>query len=526
MASSYAQDGDSAGTFLGHPKGLFVLFFAEMWERFSYYGMRALLIFYLTQHWLYSDGEASVIYGAYTALVYITPVIGGYLADRWLGQRKAVLYGAVLLTFGHFLMGFEGNGGQDAASLNIFWLALAFIIVGSGFLKANISVIVGQLYPRTDVRRDGAYTIFYMGINLGAALGSILCGYLGQTYGWSYGFGAAGFGMLLGLIVFVIFKPLLLGRGESSDPAKLSSTVMGIKFEWLLYLSGLVAVAIVWWLVQNQSVVGSLLGVAGGILVLYVLGTAVIKLPAEDRDRIFAAMFLILGSILFWALFEQAGSSLNLFTDRHVDRGGVPASVFQSINAIYIVLLAPLFAGLWTWLGRKGMEPSTPVKFGLAMMQLGLGFLILKWGAEAVGMENATPVIFIFLIYLFHTTGELCLSPVGLSAMNRLAPAHMASLIMGTWFFASATGNFAAGLIASATGSENASGEGAGKELVMSVYGTIGLYAIGFGILVVVVSPLIKKLMHLDTLRDDSALEGAAEIGEPEAAGVHPTNRS
>ena len=526
MASSYAQDGDSAGTFLGHPKGLFVLFFAEMWERFSYYGMRALLIFYLTQHWLYSDGEASVIYGAYTALVYITPVIGGYLADRWLGQLKAVLYGAVLLTFGHFLMGFEGDGGQDAASLNIFWLALAFIIVGSGFLKANISVIVGQLYPRTDVRRDGAYTIFYMGINLGAALGSILCGYLGQTYGWSYGFGAAGFGMLLGLIVFVIFKPLLLGRGESSDPAKLSSTVMGIKFEWLLYLSGLVAVAIVWWLVQNQSVVGSLLGVAGGILVLYVLGTAVIKLPAEDRDRIFAAMFLILGSILFWALFEQAGSSLNLFTDRHVDRGGVPASVFQSINAIYIVLLAPLFAGLWTWLGRKGMEPSTPVKFGLAMMQLGLGFLVLKWGAEAVGMENATPVIFIFLIYLFHTTGELCLSPVGLSAMNRLAPAHMASLIMGTWFFASATGNFAAGLIASATGSENASGEGAGKELVMSVYGTIGLYAIGFGILVVIVSPLIKKLMHLDTLRDDSALEGAAEVGEPAAAGVHPTNRS
>jgi POT family proton-dependent oligopeptide transporter len=526
MASSYAQDGDSAGTFLGHPKGLFVLFFAEMWERFSYYGMRALLIFYLTQHWLYSDGEASVIYGAYTALVYITPVIGGYLADRWLGQRKAVLYGAVLLTFGHFLMGFEGDGGQDAASLNIFWLALAFIIVGSGFLKANISVIVGQLYPRTDVRRDGAYTIFYMGINLGAALGSILCGYLGQTYGWSYGFGAAGFGMLLGLIVFVIFKPLLLGRGESSDPAKLSSTVMGIKFEWLLYLSGLVAVAIVWWLVQNQSIVGTLLGLAGGILVLYVLGTAVIKLPAEDRDRIFAAMFLILGSILFWALFEQAGSSLNLFTDRHVDRGGVPASVFQSINAIYIVLLAPLFAALWTWLGRKGMEPSTPVKFGLAMMQLGLGFLVLKWGAEAVGMENATPVIFIFLIYLFHTTGELCLSPVGLSAMNRLAPAHMASLIMGTWFFASATGNFAAGLIASATGSENASGEGAGKELVMSVYGTIGLYAIGFGILVVVVSPLIKKLMHLDTLKDDSALEGASEVGEPAAAGVHPTTRS
>lgn len=588
MTKAYAQHGDAAGTFLGHPKGLFVLFFAEMWERFSYYGMRALLIFYLTKHWLFSDGESGVIYGAYTALVYITPVLGGYLADKWLGQRKAVLYGAVLLTFGHFMMGFEGDGGQNAADLNIFWLALAFIIVGSGFLKANISVIVGQLYPRTDVRRDGAYTIFYMGINLGAALGSLLCGYLGETYGWAYGFGAAGFGMLLGLIVFVVFKPLLLGRGESADPAKLAAPVMGIKLEWLLYLVGLIAVAVCWWLVQNQAVVGTLLGIGGTVLVLHVLGVATFKfvhgtyaasprvplavfalggllaivafvgmflesLPEatarnmalggfalsilvviwqslgkvnHDRDRIFAAMFLIIGSILFWALFEQAGSSLNLFTDRYVDRTifgwETKASMFQSINAIYIVLLAPLFAGLWTWLGRRNLEPSTPMKFGLAMLQLGLGFLVLKWGAEAVGLGAATPVIFIFLIYLLHTTGELCLSPVGLSAMNRLAPAHMASLIMGTWFFASATGNFVAGLIASATGSEKASGAGAGKALVLDVYQTIGLWAIGFGVLVIVVSPLIKKLMHLDTLRDADELAGQNELGEPQAAGVHP----
>jgi len=522
MTKAFAQHGDAAGTFLGHPKGLFVLFFAEMWERFSYYGMRALLIFYLTKHWLFSDSESGVIYGAYTALVYITPVLGGYLADRWLGQRKAVLFGAILLTFGHFIMGLEGDGGQDPASLNIFWLALAFIIVGSGFLKANISVIVGQLYPRTDVRRDGAYTIFYMGINLGAFLGSLLCGYLGETYGWSYGFGAAGFGMLLGLIVFIWGKPLLLGRGEAPDPAKLAAPVMGIKLEWLLYIVGIIAVGVCWWMVQNQAVVGTLLGFAGALLVAYVIFTAVVKLPSEDRDRIFAAMFLILGSILFWALFEQAGSSLNLFTDRYVDRAGVPASVFQSLNAGYIVLLAPLFAGLWTWLGRRNMEPSASAKFGLAMLQLGLGFLVLKWGAEAVGMGNMTPVIFIFLIYLLHTTGELCLSPVGLSAMNRLAPAHMASLIMGTWFFASATGNFAAGLIAAATGSEKASGEGAGKALVLDVYQTIGLWAIGFGVLVIAVSPLIKKLMHLDTLRDADELAGQKELAEPQAAGVHP----
>jgi POT family proton-dependent oligopeptide transporter len=526
MATSYAQDGDAAGTFLGHPKGLFVLFFAEMWERFSFYGMRALLIFYLTKHWLFSDEKSGVIYGAYTALVYITPVLGGYLADRWLGQRKAVTYGAVLLTFGHLLMGFEGTGGQDTASLNVFWLALAFIIVGSGFLKANISVIVGQLYPRTDVRRDGAYTIFYMGINLGAALGALLCGYLGETYGWSYGFGAAGVGMLFGLIVFIVFKPLLLGRGEPLNPEALNKPVMGIKLEWLLYLVGLVAVVICWWLVQNQAVVGTLLGIVGAILVAYVLWTAVRKLERHDRDRIFAAMFLIIGSILFWALFEQAGSSLNLFTDRHVNRAGVPASVFQSLNAIYIVLLAPLFAWLWTTLGRKGLEPSAPAKFGLGIVQLGIGFLVLVAGSAAAGADSMVPVLFIFLIYLFHTTGELCLSPVGLSAMNRLAPAHLASLIMGTWFFASATGNFAAGLIAAATGSEAASGEGADREVVMAVYSQIGWIAIGVGIAVVVISPLIKKLMHLDTLRDDGHLEGQAEAGEPAAAGVHPTNRS
>ncbi|WP_324073491.1 MAG: peptide MFS transporter [Erythrobacter sp.] len=495
MATAELPHGDSAGTFLGHPKGLFVLFFAEMWERFSYYGMRALLIFYLTKHWLFSDSQAGVIYGAYTALVYITPVLGGYLADKYLGQRKAVTYGAVLLTFGHFLMGFEGNGGQDAASLNIFWLALAFIIVGSGFLKANISVIVGQLYQRTDVRRDGAYTIFYMGINLGAFLGSLLCGYLGETYGWAYGFGAAGFGMLAGLIVFVSFKPLLLGRGE--PPKALAKGT-----EWGLYAVGVAAVGACWWMVQNQSVVGGLLGLSGAVLVGYVLFTAVVKLPSEDRDRIFAAMFLIIGSILFWALFEQAGSSLNLYTDRYVDRAGVPASVFQSVNAMYIVLLAPLFAALWTWLGRKGLEPSAPAKFGLALMQLGAGFLVLVAGAATGDM---TPVVFIFLIYLLHTTGELCLSPVGLSAMNRLAPAHMASLIMGTWFFASATGNFAAGLIAAATGSEAASGEGAGKEVVLGVYSQIGWVAIAVGVGVLVISPLIKKLMHLDTLKDDSA---------------------
>lgn len=574
--------------FAGHPKGLFLLFLAEMWERFSYYGMRALLIFYLVQHWMFSDSEASVIYGAYTALVYITPVVGGYLADRYLGQRKAVLFGAVLLTFGHFFMAFEGDGaaGQANPMINVFWLALALIIVGSGFLKANISVIVGQLYARTDVRRDGAYTIFYMGINVGAATASLICGYLGQTYGWAYGFGLAGLGMLIGLIFFVLGKPLLMGQGEPKNPEYLRQRMGGIKREFLFYAIGLAMVALCWFMVQNQSLVGVLLGTFGAILVTYVLFVATFGLPYggysqspagpanafigagavltlgmflialgnmaaqwialaggvaliaiiiqqciaradEARDRILAAMFMIIVSIIFWALFEQAGSSLNLFTDRHVDRAGVPASMFQSINAIYIILLAPLFASIWTGLGRRGAEPSTPFKFGLGVVQVGLGFLVLVWGARSVGIDVPTPVIFIFLIYLLHTTGELCLSPVGLSAMNRLAPRQMASLIMGVWFFASATGNFAAGLIASATGAEGV-GEEAGKEVVLGVYSTVGWVAVGVGIAVLVISPLIKRLMHLDTLKDDvdHALAGQDAIGEPQAAGVNTSGET
>ncbi len=500
----------------GHPKGLYILFFAEMWERFSYYGMRALLIFYLTQHWLFNDSASNIIYGAYVSLVYITPVLGGWLADRYLGQRKAVLFGAVLLTLGHFFMAFEGTGGQDDATINIFWLALSFIIVGSGFLKANISVIVGQLYPRTDVRRDGAYTIFYMGINVGAAIGTIIAGYLGTTIGWAYGFGAAGIGMLLGLVVFILGKPLLLGQGEPPRP-------LGKGTEWTMYAVGAVGVAIMWLLIQYQSVVGGLMLVCGVALLGYVLFEA-FKLDKHPRERMFAILFLIALQPLFWGLFEQAGGSLNLFTDRFIDLGGVPAPIFQSINPIYIILLAPVFAGLWTWLGRRGLEPSTPAKFGLGLVQLGFGFLVLVWGAATVGAGELIPVIFLFGIYLFHTTGELCLSPVGLSAMNRLAPRHLASLIMGAWFFATAGGNFVAGMIGAATGGED--GEMT-REGTMAIYEQIGWIAIVVGIVVIIIARWVKKLMHLDTLGDDDVgddLEGQAEgPGEPQGAGIHPT---
>ena len=497
--------------FAGHPKGLYMLFFAEMWERFSYYGMRAILIFYLTQHWLFSDSKSTLIYGAYTSLVYITPVLGGYLADRYLGQRKAVLFGGLLLAAGHSLMAVEGVGGQNDPTINVFWAALAFIIVGSGFLKANISVMVGQLYKMTDIRRDGAYTIFYMGINLGAAVGTILVGYLGQTIGWGWGFGLAGIGMLAGLIVFVLGKKTLGGAGEA--PIALTQSK-----EWTLYGIGFAAVAVCWALVQYQDVIQGLLVVSGVALLGYVLYES-FKLEKEPRERMFAILFLISLNPLFWGLFEQAGGSMNLFTDKFVDRGGVPASIFQSINPIIIILMAPVFAMTWQMLGRKGKEPSAPAKFSLALAQMGLANLVLVWGAEAYGIAAMTPVFFVFAYYFFATTAELCLSPVGLSAMNRLSPKFLASLIMGAWFYMTAVGNFVAGKIGEATGGE---GGAMSKDKLLEIYELFGWISIGVAVLVLLCVPLVKRWMHLDTLRDEP-LEGAAEAAEPQAAGVHPT---
>jgi POT family proton-dependent oligopeptide transporter len=498
---------------VGHPRGLFVLFYAEMWERFSYYGMRALLVLYLTKHWLFADGKANLTYGAYNSLVYITPVLGGIIADRWLGQRKAVVFGGVILAVGHLLMAVEGKGGLHDPTINIFWLALSFIVVGSGFLKANISVIVGQLYGITDMRRDAAYTIFYMGVNVGAALGTILVGYLGETIGWAYGFGLAGIGMVAGLVIFMAGKPALKGNGEPPVPLPRPR-------ELQLYAVGVASVAVIWGLIQFQNVMGNLLLIAGVAMLGYTLYEA-FKLPKEPRERMFAILFLIALNPVFWGLFEQAGGSLNLYTDRYVDRQGVPASLFQSINPIYIVLLGPLFAGLWSWLGKRGLEPSAPAKFGLALVQVGLSFLVFVWGAKTVGVAALTPVFFVFLIYLLQTTGELCLSPVGLSAMTRLSPAHLGSFIMGAWFYMTAVGQFVAGKIGEATGGE--SGE-MSKELTLSIYSQIGWVTIGIAVVVLALSPLVRRWMHLDTLdqqvepADQGAVYGGGEGENVEGA--------
>ena len=507
MASAPHRGGvpADAKTFLGHPRGLYLLFFAEMWERFSYYGMRAILIFYLTKHFLFGDEPAYAIYGSYTSLVYISPVIGGYLADRYLGARKAVLVGGVFIALGHLTIALvEGPAGTQGGYLNGFYLGLASIIVGTGFLKANISVLVGALYPRDDRRRDPAFSIFYMGMNIGAWIGPILVGILGERVGWSWGFGAAGIGMLAGLVMFVLFAKELHGAGEPPAPERLRArTAVGLSQELLIYLAALVGVGLCWLLIRNNGVVGWLLIAISALTVLLVLHRAVFTLPRLERDRILAALYLIALSPVCWALFEQAGSSLNIFTDRRVDRHlfgwEVPASVFQSVNAVWIITLAPVLAGLWTWLGRRGWEPSAPFKFAIALILIGMGFLILVAGA---GRDGAlTPMIFIILLYLFHSLGELCFSPVGLSSMTRLSLPSMAGLMMGTWFLALAAGNFTASLIAQATG-----GADAGPDLVLQVYTRLAWWTIALGVVALPLSLLVKRLMHLDRLNESEPL--------------------
>ena len=499
---------NTSSDFLGHPKGLFVCFATEMWERFSYYGMRALLILYLTKHWEFTDATSYLIYGAYTSLVYIMPVFGGMLADQILGSKKAVTYGAILLVFGHLGMTVESNE-------QIFYLSLALIVSGVGFLKPNISTMVGALYEEGDPRRDSGFTIFYMGINIGAFTATLLCGYLGEEIGWAYGFGAAGIGMLLGLFIFLWGQKYLEGLAEPPSN-KYMTKINGISYENWAYISGVVMVLVTWFLVQNSQLVGQLLGGFGVIFIGAWLLYALLKCAPEERDRLIVVGILILFSLIFWALFEQAGSSLNILTDRGVDRvifgWEVPASMFQSLNAGFIFTIAPLFALLWIALAKRNMEPSTPIKFSIGIVLVGLGFLALVYGMNSSeGLQ--TGVIWIVLIYLLHTLGELCLSPVGLSSVTKLSPQRIVGFMMGMWFFASAAGNYVASLIAKGTAGDPVLKIAERiyfqvmnlpedtftiyqKNGFMDVYTDVGLIAIGCGIFLAIITPLLRKLMH------------------------------
>lgn len=498
---------------LGHPPGLFICFLTEMWERFSYYGMRALLIFYLTDHFLFSDQEAGAIFGAYISLVYITPVIGGLVADRYLGHAKAVVLGAILLVCGHFGMAIEGPAPlpAEAATRNwdvyqqIFYLSLAFIIMGVGFIKASISTIVGTLYPQADRRRDAAYTLFYMGINVGAFLGAIICGLLLEFYGFRYGFGAAGVGMLLGLLVFLRGKHLFMGRADPPKPEVLRTKLApGLSVEHFIYLASLLGVVLCWVLIQNHQWVGGLL--AGSLICAMagLIGYSVLRLDSVTRDKMLVCLFLMGHQIIFWALFEQSGSSLNLMTERNVDRvvlgQEIPAALFQSANAAFIILLAPLIGALWTRLARYGWEPSIPTKFALALIQVGLGFLCLVYGANHAEDPLAVSLIWLLLLYFLHTTGELCLSPIGLSMTTRLSAPHIIGLMMGTWFLVSAAGNYVSGWLAGLSGAERMADGSIDATTALfgyvKVYGTVGWISVGAGAIALLLVPLLKKAMH------------------------------
>lgn len=496
------------------PAGIWVLFITEMWERFSYYGMRALLIFYLTKHFLFADQPAYGIFAAYTSMVYIAPILGGFIADRWLGFRRAVLFGGVLIMLGHFGMAFEGAAAtadatgtvtRDLNSLQVMYFSLALIVVGTGLLKANISSIVGSLYEEGDRRRDGGFTIFYMGINIGAALAPLLCGWLGETYGWSWGFGAAGVGMFLGLVVLVLGRGWLEGKGEPPDPEALARPVFaGLRVSHVVVIGCVLALLPTWLLVQNSHVVGGALGVVGGLVVLGVVVYAAMKLEPIARDRLFAILILLPFHSLFWAFFEQTGTSIALFAERGVELSlfgmSLVPSQIQAINPICIILLAPVIAALWVWLDRYGREPNIPFKFALGLLQIGIGFFMFVIGIHLAADGDKVGFGWLVLGFLFHSTGELCISPVGLSAVTKLSIARITGLMMGVWFLSNAFANYGAGLIAMTSSIDHMPGEGVSVAAALPVYGgmfmSVGWAAVGSALLLLVLSPFLKRLMH------------------------------
>ena len=499
--------------FFGHPTGLFVCFATELWERFSFYGMKFLLLLYLTKYHLFSDHNGLEVLGGYAALVYAMPVIGGLLADRYLGMRKAVVFGAILLTLGHLGMALEGEqarnvGGQivrDERALQVFYFSLALIVVGVGFLKPNISTIVGRLYTQDDPRRDAGFTIFYMGINIGAFAATLLCGYLGETYGWRYGFGAAGLGMVVGLITFLRGQKYLHGHAEPRDSARLrQKSPIGLSKESSIYLGGLLAVVVAWQMLQFHGAVGITLNILAVTVLAGLAWFITTQCDPVERSRMLVLIILTMSTVVFWALFEQGAASMTLYADRVMDRNifglQLTAAQFGSLNALFIFLFAPLFAWLWTALGRRGLEPSTPVKFALGIAQAGLGFGALVIGANTPNEAGLVAGYWMVLAYLLHTTGELCLSPVGLSAVTKLAVPSVVGVMMGSWFLATAYSEFVAAQLAKLAAIETVDGTVAQVDVALASYTALfgDLFYVGLGVaaLLLLVSPVLKKMMH------------------------------
>ena len=504
MSATTATDVDAHAGAFGHPRGLMTLFFTELWERFSYYGMRAFLILYMTAAGGLAMGTeiSGAVYGLYTFGVYALALPGGWIADRVVGQRQAVLIGGIIIALGHFTLAAPiFIPGSDIWS---FYLGLLFVVIGTGLLKPNVSAIVGDLYVNdTPQRRDAGFSIYYMGINIGAFLGPLICGYFAENVDWHLGFSLAGFGMVAGLIQYVIGTPNLRGAGEltgeDADPARVS---LARKQLWIGLAITAALVVAVYALVTTGVMPFSVIGFAQttGLIVVVIAAlyfAYVIMLGCHDkteRHRVFVIFLLFLGAAMFWSGFEQAGSSMNIFTRDFTDRELlgwlVPTSWLQSVNPIFIILLAPVMGMLWVKLAER--SPSIPVKFGFGLVMLGVGFLVLAWGSlyvpegAADNPEVGVAMTWLVVTYFFHTVGELALSPVGLSSITKLSPHRLVGQMMGTWFMGAALGNLVAGLVSGRI-------ETLPPEQLFTVVAGI---VVGAGLLFWLFSPIINRMTH------------------------------
>ncbi len=489
ICTMIADAGSSGQEWFGHPRGLSTLFFTEMWERFSYYGMRAVLVLFMTDLVVngglgMTDVTATAIYGLYTFAVYAVALPGGWIADRLVGQRQAVLWGGVVIAAGHLTLAIP--------SITAFYLGLLLIVLGTGLLKPNVSAIVGELYPEGGARRDAGFSIYYMGINIGGLSGPLVCGILGENVNWHLGFSAAGIGMILGVVQYV------WGWRYLGDAGNLRSTESDRVKGWRTFLWGsAVTVGILLVLVVGQSTGSfafSILDIAQGtgaiITVLVVVYFAYVflygGLTKEEAKRVAVIPLLFLAAAVFWSGFEQAGSSMNLFAERLTDRDvfglELPASWLQSVNPLFIVILAPAFGSLWLALGAR--NPSIPAKFAYGLVQLGIGFFVLAWASTFTEDGALVSPMWLVVTYFFHTTGELCLSPVGLSSITKLSPKRFVGQMMGIWFMAAALGNLLAGLVA-----------GLIESLpLVQLFGTVGFIVVGVGLVVLLVSGPISRL--------------------------------
>lgn len=498
MSTSTAQGSVPADNnhFFGHPRGLATLFFTEMWERFSYYGMRALLILFMTATTVEQNpglgmdiGTAAAIYGLYTSLVYLLALPGGWVADNLWGQRRAVFVGGCLIAAGQFSLALP--------MMASFYFGLILIVLGTGLLKPNVSTIVGELYPEGGARRDAGFSVFYMGINLGAFVSPFVTGFFGEGYNWHLGFAMAGFGMLLGLIQYKVGAKYLGEAGllrTDDTPAQLAAKSRKF-FGGFFGIAALVAIFA--WLVHSGVLPITLQQIAGylGSSILVLVGLYFIYLwlfgrhTGQEKKRLVVIFWLFLLAAVFWSGFEQAGSSLNLFakemTNREIFGWQAPASFLQAINPVLIIILAPVFGSLWVWLARHKANPSIPVKFGLGLVGLGAGFFVISWGAANAQEGHLVTPAWLVVTYFLHTCGELSLSPVGLSSITKLSPAGRVGQMMGIWFVGASLGNLFAGLVA-----------GTLETLPpMLLFRTVAMIVGGVGLFALLVSPLVKKLI-------------------------------